>query len=73
MKDSLSKKLGALGLVSSVLAGSAMAENTGSAAIITEIGGFTTIATACVTAAVAVVVIPWGAKMAIKAFKAIVG
>ena len=81
MKNNL-KKLGGrkslgLGLVSTaLLAVPAMAQGSGNAgadAIITEVGGLAAVAVAVVAAAVLVVVVPWGAKMAVRAFKSIGG
>ena len=58
-------------------AGNLMAQadsgNAGADAVIDEISGFSLVAVAVVAAAVLIVIVPWGAKMAIKAFKAIVG
>lgn len=47
--------------------------NTGADAIITTITGLIPVAAAVIGAAVLVVVVPWGAKMAIGAFKSIGG
>lgn len=59
------------------LAASAMAQtgsgNTGADTIITQVEGLAPVAVAVIGAAVLVVVVPWGAKMAIRAFKSIGG
>lgn len=47
--------------------------NTGADAVITEVNGLVAVAAAVVGAAVLVVVVPWGAKMAVRAFKSIGG
>lgn len=81
MKTNLKKSGGrkSLGLViasTALLAAPAMAQGSGNAgadAIITEVGGLAAVAVAVVAAAVLVVVVPWGAKMAVRAFKSIGG
>jgi hypothetical protein len=47
--------------------------NTGADAIIESVEGLVPVAAAVVAAAVLVVVVPWGAKMAVRAFKSISG
>lgn len=47
--------------------------NSGADAIIDELSGFAPMAAIVVAAAVLIVVIPWGARIAMKAFKAIMG
>lgn len=47
--------------------------NAGADTVITQVSGFVAIAAAVVAAAILVVVVPWGAKMAVKAFKSIGG
>lgn len=63
--------------VGALTVGSAMAQtgsgNEGADAIITEVSGLTPVAVAVISAAVLVVIVPWGAKMAIKAWHAICG
>lgn len=68
----------AVGIVTAMaVTGAAMAQtgsgNAGADAIISEVEGLSPVAVAVIGAAVLIVVIPWGAKMAIKAFKAIAG
>lgn len=66
------------GLGTAILgAGLAMAQegsgNTGADSIITQVNGLVGVATAVIAAAVLVVVVPWGAKMAVRAFKSLAG
>lgn len=52
----------------------AMAQtNAGAEAVTTQVEGLVAVAAAVVGAAVLVVVVPWGAKMAVRAFKSIGG
>ena len=51
----------------------ALSGNVGADSVITEIGGLVAVAAAVVGAAILVVVVPWGAKMAVRAFKGIGG
>lgn len=63
------------------LAGSASAQtdpeppatNAGADVVITEINGLVVVAASVVGAAILVVVVPWGAKMAVRAFKSLAG
>ncbi|MEM9237616.1 MAG: hypothetical protein AAGB14_12625 [Verrucomicrobiota bacterium] len=79
MKRKTMKKAKQLLLTGAILgssAGVAMAQgsgNTGADAVITEVNGLVAVAAAVVGAAVLVVVVPWGAKMAVRAFKSIGG
>ena len=62
-------------LTSALLAGPLLAQetNAGADAVITQVNGLVAVAAAVVGAAVLVVVVPWGAKMAVRAFKSIGG
>jgi len=75
--SSVKRKIVAVGTVAVATVGSAMAQtgsgNTGADKIITEISGLVPVAVAVIGAAVLVVIVPWGASMAIKAFKSIGG
>ena len=60
-------------IASATLAGATGTGNAGADAVIGEVTGLTSVAVAVVGAAILCVVVPWGAKMAVKAFKAIGG
>lgn len=69
-------RLAAIGTAAVVTTGNAFADgsgNVGADAVITAVTGLVAVAAAVVAAAVLVVVVPWGAKMAVRAFKAIGG
>ena len=74
---SLVKRVAIIGTSTMLLAGSAMAQtgsgNAGADAVITKVEGLVAVAAAVVAAAILVVVVPWGAKMAVRAFKSIGG
>lgn len=71
------RRLALPAVLGAVLTGAASAQtgtgNAGADTIITQISGLVPVAAAVIAAAVLVVVVPWGAKMAISAFKSISG
>jgi len=65
--------VGGAALASTVGVTMAAGENAGADAVMTQVSGLVPVAAAVVGGAVLVKVVPWGARLAISAFHAIVG